>query len=134
MDVQFASSGLEVNIAERLKTPDFRIRKIDKNTAIAGETFEVGMALFIQIGAHPLDLKISHITYAPAKRAFVRTRAAKLKSLYQTPLRQHLTGRTYDLAETPRCRKHADNMRAPGNPDNRFVFARYYVPLGVYLK
>ncbi len=45
VDVQFTSSGLKVNIAERLKIADFQLRKLDKNTSIACETLKVGVTL-----------------------------------------------------------------------------------------
>ena len=66
MDVQFAASSLEVNIAERLKPADFQFREFYKDTPIPREALKVGMALPIQIGAHLLDLKIGHVAYPPA--------------------------------------------------------------------
>ena len=80
VDVQLASSWLEVDIAERLKSAHFQLRKFDEQATISGEAFKVCMALPIQIRAHLLDLKIGHIAYAPAKSAFMGAWAAKLKT------------------------------------------------------
>ncbi len=91
MDVQFTSSCLEVNIAKRLQTTDFQLRKLDKNAPVPGETVEVDIALPIQIRTHLLDLKIGHIAESFAQRTLMRFRAAELKALKQTSMRQHLS-------------------------------------------
>ncbi len=85
MDVQFGSSGLEVDVAERLKLVDFQFRELHKHAPIAGETFEIRVALSIQTGTHLLDLEVGHVTYSPVQGAFVRSWAAELKTLDQAP-------------------------------------------------
>jgi hypothetical protein len=66
VDVQFAASSLEVNIAERLESADFQFREFYKHAPISRETLKVSMALPIQTGTHLLDLKIGHVTYPSA--------------------------------------------------------------------
>jgi hypothetical protein len=98
MDVQFGLSGLKVDVAEWLKTSDLQSRKFNEHTTVMGESFKVDMTLTIQVGAHLLNLKIGHIVYASAQRAFMRTLTMKLKTLNQSPAGKHLTRRAYDLA------------------------------------
>ena len=76
----------------------------------------------VRFGAHLLDLKIGHIIYSLAQSAFVRAGAPELKTLNQSAMREHLTGRAYNLTEAHVPGKHADNMSAPCNPDKRLVF------------
>lgn len=125
MDVQFGPSGLEVDIAERLKAADFQLREFYKDAAISCEAFEVEVALPIEVGTHFLDLKIGHIANAPAEAAFVRARAAKSEPFNQSSLREHLSGGAYDLAEAETLGVDADNVRAAGDPDISFVFTGF---------
>ena len=99
MYVQLGPPGLEVNVAERLELADFQLREFDKDAAIAGETFEVGVALLVEIGTHLLDLKIGHVTNSPAQGAFVSPRAAELKAFEQAPRGQQLVGDAYDFGK-----------------------------------
>ena len=121
MDVEFAASGLEINVAERLQIIDFQIREFNKHAAISSEPLKVDMALAIQIGTHLLDLKIGHIAYPPAQGAFVGPWAAELETLNQTSMWKQLAGRAYHLTETRIIGKHADNVGAAGNPDKGLV-------------
>ena len=66
MDMKLAASGLEVNITERLKSSDFQLRILHKHTSILRKSFEVFVALLVQIRTHLLDLKIRHVTYFAA--------------------------------------------------------------------
>ena len=47
MDVQFRSSGFEVDIAEGFEAIDFECGILDENAAVTSESFEVGVALSI---------------------------------------------------------------------------------------
>jgi len=122
MDVQFSSSGLEVDIAKWLESVDLQLREFHKHASITSEAFKVRVALLIQIGTHPLDLKISHVTYSSAQRAFMSPWTPELKTLNQTSRRKHLPGCTYNLSKTDITGKDADNVGAPCNPNNRLVF------------
>jgi len=97
MDMQFTSPCLEVNITKWLQSAYFQLGEFDKYAPISGKVFKVEMALTIQIGAHLLDLKISHIAYPTAQCALMRPWTPELKTLNQTLLRQHLPGRAYYL-------------------------------------
>ncbi len=134
MDVQFGSSCLEVNIAERLQPADFQFRKFYKQAAIPRKSLEVGVALQIQIRTHLIDLKICHITYPAAQGAFVTARASELETLNQTSMRKHLAGRAYNFTEACIIGKNTDNMSAARNPDNRLVFFGPQVPAGINLE
>jgi hypothetical protein len=134
VDVQLGASCLEVNIAERLQPADFQFGEFYKQAAISRESLEVIVALQIQIGTHLLDLKIGHITYPAAQGAFMTARAAELKTLNQTPMREHLAGRAYNFTQTRIIGKNAGNVSASGNPDNRLVFLGPQVPAGVNLE
>jgi len=90
VDVQLTSSGLEVDITERLKSSDLQIRKLDEHPPISGEAFKVGVTLQIDTGAHFLDLEIGHIVYPPAQSAFVSSWSVELKAFDESSLRQHL--------------------------------------------
>lgn len=122
MYVQFGSPGLEVDVAEGLELADFQFREFHKHASVSGEAFKIGMALLVQIGTHFFDLKVGHITYAPAQGAFMSSWAAELKTFEQPTRRQHLARSTYDFGETDVAGKNADDVCAPGNPDNRLVF------------
>ena len=47
MDVQFGSSGLEINIAERLELAHFQFREFYENSTIPGKTLKVAVAMTI---------------------------------------------------------------------------------------
>ena len=121
MYVQLASSCLEVNIAERLQSSTFQTGKFNKHTSVSCKALQIGMALTIQICAHFLYLKIGHIAYLSAHGAFMGSRAAELKTLYQTSRREHLAGCAYDLAKTGITGEDANNIGTAGNPDYRLV-------------
>ena len=121
MDVQLGSSGLEVDIAERLKLIDFQFGELYEDAPVAGEAFEIGVALSIQTGTHLLDLEVGHVTYSPAQGAFVSPWAAELKTLDQAPRGQHLTGCAYNFCKTCIACEDADDMRTPRKPDGRLV-------------
>jgi len=61
MDGQLISPCLEVDIAERLQTVGFLLRELDKHAPASCKPLKVNIALLVQVGAHPLDLKIGHI-------------------------------------------------------------------------
>ena len=84
MEMQFALSGLEVNIAKRLQLANLQFGEVYEHTSISRETLQVAVALAVQIRTHLLDLKISHIIYPSAQCAFVGTRTPELKTLNQT--------------------------------------------------
>jgi hypothetical protein len=132
--VQLGPPGLEVNVAERLELADFQFREFDKHAAVAGETFEVGVALAVEVGTHFLDLKIGHVTNSPAQGAFVGPRAAELKTFEQSPRRQQLAGSAYDLGQADVAGKDTDDVRASRYPDNRFVLFSIQMAVGVYLE
>ena len=134
VDVQFSSSCLEVNVAERLQPTDFQLWVFDKHTAISRKALKVDMTLPIQIGTHLLDLKIRHIAYPPAQSALMSPWSPELKSLNQTPLRQHLTRCAYNLTEAHILDKHADNMCAACNPDKSLVLSALQLPLCINLE
>jgi hypothetical protein len=121
VDVQFAASGLKINVAEGLQIIDFQIRELDKHAAISGEPLKVDMALAIQVGAHLLDLKIGHVAYPPAQGAFVGPRAAELEPLNQTSVWKQLARSAYDLTQARILGKDANNVRAAGDPDKGLV-------------
>lgn len=121
VNVQFSLSGLEVNIAERLEITDFQLRELYKNASISREALKVGMALLIQTGTHPLNLKIGHITYTSAQSAFMSPWAPELKTFNQTSGWEHLAWYAYNLGKADVTGKDADNMSASCNPDNRLV-------------
>ena len=122
MDMQFTSSCLEVNIAERLQPADFKLWEFDEDAAISGKAFKVDMTLTVQIGTHLLDLKVGHIAYSLAQSEFMRAWAAELKALNQASLWQHLAGRAYHLRQTHTVGVHAGNVCAACNPDISLVF------------
>ena len=122
MDMQFASSCLEVNVAERLESADFEVGEFDKHAPISCEPLEVDMALSIHIRAHFLDLKIGHITYASVQSAFMRAWASELKAFNQALMRQQLCWCAYNLTEADISGKDAGHMGAAGNPDLSLVF------------
>ena len=134
MDVQFASSCLEVNIAERLQPADLQFRKLYKQAAIPRKSLEVSVALQIQIRIHLLDLKICHITYPAAQGAFMTARASELETLDQPSMRKHLAGRAYNFTKAGIIGKNTDNMGASRNPDNRLVSLGPQVPAGINLE
>ncbi len=134
MDVQLGSSGLEVNVAEWLKLVDLQFRDLHKHAPVAGETFEIGIALSIQIGTHLLDLEVGHVAYSTAQSALVSSWAAELKTFDQAPGGQHLAGCADNFSKTCVACENADNMRATGEPDNRLVLLGTQFPVGVNLK
>ena len=134
MYVQFGSSGLEVNVAERLELTYFQFREFYKYAAVSCEALEVGMALFVQVGTHFFDLEIGHITYAPAQCAFVSSRAAELKAFEKSSRRQHLPWSADDLGEADIVGKDTDDMCASGYPDDGFVLFSIDMPVSIYLK
>jgi len=134
VDMQFASSCLEVNVAERLESGDFEVWEFDKHASISCEPLEVDMALSIHICAHFLDLKIGHITYASAQSAFMGAWASELESFNQALMRQQLVWCAYNLTEADAAGKDAGHMGAAGNPDSSFVFLGFWFSLGVDLK
>ena len=134
VNMQFASAGLEVYIAERLQTPVAGCLKLHKYSSIASKSLKVGMTLLIQVRIHLLNLKIGHITQTSAQRAFVRTRAAELKPLNQPSLRQQLPRRTYNLAQAYRPGKHADHVCASRHPDKSLILLGLHLTLGINLE
>jgi hypothetical protein len=134
MDVQFAASGLEINVAERLQIIDFQVREFNEHAAISRKPLKVDMALAIQIGTHLLDLKIGHVAYSPAQSAFMGPRAAELETFDQTSMWKQLAGRAYDLAQARILGKHANNVGAAGNPDKSLVLVGLQLPLGINLE
>ena len=134
MYVQLGPPCLEIDVAERLELAYFQFGEFYEYAAVAGEAFEVGMALPIEVGTHLFYLEIGHVTYAPAQGAFVSPRAAELEAFEQAPRRQHLAGSAYDLGKADVAGKDADHVRASGYPDNRFVFFSINMPVGINLK
>ena len=134
MDVQFSSSGFEVNVAERLKLIGFQLREFYKHAPISREALKISMALPVQIGTHLLDLEVSHIAYPFAQSAFMSPGAAELKTLNQTSRRQHLARRAYNLSEADIAGENADNMSAACDPDNRLVSFGIQGPAGINLE
>ena len=134
MDVQLGSSGLEIDIAERLKPADFLLGEFNKDAPVLCESLQVGMALAIEIAAHLLDLEIGHIAHALAKRALMTSRTSELESLDQTAMREHLPRCAHNFRKTGVPGKNAYNMRAACDPDNSFVFFCLQLPLRIYLK
>ena len=134
MYVQFSSSGLEVNIAERLKFADFQFREFYKHATVSGEALKVGMALLVQIGTHFLDLKVSHITYSPAQSAFMSSWAAELKAFEQSSRGQHLPGSAYNFGKADVTGENTNDVCATCHPDDRLVFFGIQVPVGVNLE
>ena len=134
MYVQFGSACLEINIAERLELAYFQFREFYKHAAVSGEAFKVGMALLVQIWTHFLDLKISHVTYAPAQSAFMSPRAAELKTFEQSSRGQHLPGSANDLGKTDIAGENTNDVSASCHPDDRFVFISIDMPVGVNLE
>jgi hypothetical protein len=135
MNLQFILPRLEIDIAERLQAAYFQGGIFYEYAAVPREPLQVRVALFIKIGAHLLDLKIGHIAYAPAQCAFVRTRAAELKTLDKTPLRQRLVGTADHFAQTYSVEvKNRDNMSASGNPYLGLVLDGSQLPAGVNLE
>ena len=47
MDVQLGSSGLEVNVAERLKLIYLQLGELYEDASVASEAFEIDVALSI---------------------------------------------------------------------------------------
>jgi len=66
MDVQLASPGLKIDVAERLEIADLQIREFYKHTPVACEPLKVNVALSIEVRAHLLDLEIGHVADALA--------------------------------------------------------------------
>ena len=132
--MQFGSSCLKVNKAERLQSADLQFGEFYKQAAISCEPLEVIVALQIQIRTHLLDLKIGHIAYAAAQGAFVAARPLELKTLNQASVRKHLAGRADNFAQASIISKNSDDVGAPCNPDNSLVFLALQVPAGVNLK
>lgn len=97
MYVQFVYPCLKIDIAERLKSVAFQVREFYKYTSVTCEPFEVGVALSIEIGTHPLNLKICHIADAAAKSAFMCFGASEMKTLNQSTLGKHLSRRADNL-------------------------------------
>jgi len=100
VDMQFITSCLEVDIAERLKAADGEFRKFYEYAAAAGEPFKVDMTLTIKIWTHLFDLKIRHITEASGKCAFVISLAGESESFNQAATRQKLRRRAYQFRKT----------------------------------
>lgn len=125
MDMQFALSRLEIDIAEWLQSIGFQGWEFYKHAPSPCELLEVGMALTIQAGSHFLDLEIGHITYLFAKGAFMRSRTAELETLEETALRQKLAGSTYNFTYVNILSENTDDMGASRDPDDRFVFVGF---------
>jgi len=132
--VQLVASGLEVNVAERLKTADLKLWEFDKHAAVSSEALQINMALAIEIRAHLLHLEVGHVTYASAQSALMSPGAAELETLKQTPVRQQLTGGTDNLAKTRIACEDADNVCAAGNPDQSLVLFGLQLSTGVDLE
>ena len=81
MHMQFVFSCFKIDVAERLQAGGGMFGKLYEKAAIASEFFQVHMTLPIQISAHFLDLKISHITESPSKGAFMISLALELETL-----------------------------------------------------
>ncbi len=99
VDVHLVSAGLEIDVAERLQPSDGQVGEADEHAAVAGEAFEVDVALAIEIGAHFFDLEIGHVAHAPAERAFVVSLPAKLESLDESAFGQLLRRRVDQLGQ-----------------------------------
>lgn len=92
------------------------------------------MALAIEIRTHFLHLEVSHVAYASAQSALVSAGAAELKTLKQTSVRQQLTGRADNLAETHIACEDANNVCAAGNPDQSLVLFGLQLSTGINLE
>jgi len=92
------------------------------------------VALAIQIRTHLFYLEVGHVAYAPAQGAFVSSRAAELEAFEQSAGRQHLAGSAYHFGKAYVAGKDADDVRASGDPDNRFVFFSIDMPVGINLE
>ena len=112
----------KVYVAERFQPVNFQLWKLYEHAAITCEPFKVGVALLIQAGPHPLDLKIGHIIYPSAEGAFVTARTVELETLNQTTLWQRLIRHTHYFAKTNISGKNTNNVSAAGNPDKSLVF------------
>ena len=134
MNVKLTSSGLEINIAKWLKTADFRVGKLNKDTAITSKPLKVGMALLIQTRVHFFDLKIRHIVHAPAQCAFMSSGAAELKTFDKTARWKHLAWAAHNFGKTHITGKYTDYMSAAGYPDKCFVFVAFKLPAAINLK
>jgi len=127
VNMQFISSGLEVDIAERLKAADGKFREFYEYAAVAGESFKVDMTLTIEVRTHLLDLEIRHIAKAFGKRAFMISLAGgESESFNQTPPWEKLRRRAYQFRKTKVICKDTYHMRAAGRPDERFIFVGLY--------
>lgn len=69
--MKFVFAGFVIYITERLEASHLQLWKLDKYTPVMGKTFEVKMALTIQVGAHLLDLKVGHIADIGTQGAIV---------------------------------------------------------------
>ena len=134
MYMQFGSSCLEIDVAERLELAYFQFREFYEDAPVSRVAFEIGMTLPVQIRTHFLDLEIGHVTYAPAQSAFMSSRAAELEAFEQSAGRQHLAGSAYDFGEADVAGKNADDMCASCYPDDRFIFFCIDMPVGVNLE
>ena len=91
MDMQFIPACFKIDVAERLQPADRQIRERDKDTTIFRESFQIIMALPIEIGTHLLNLKIGHIAEAATERTPMAALATELESLDQTAFGKELT-------------------------------------------
>jgi len=121
MDMQFIPTCFKIDVAERLQPADGQVRKRDKEAAIFRESFQIIMALTVQIGAHLFDLKISHITQAATERTFVSALAAKLKSLDQAAFGKKLARRTDQLRQANIALGQTDHMGTARGPNRRII-------------
>ncbi len=92
VDVQLVFPRFKINVSERLKSGDSTLRIFDKNAPVAGKLLKVGVALFVKVRAHFLNLKISYVTKAFGESTLVAALAGKTESLDETSARQNLVG------------------------------------------
>lgn len=130
VEVELISSGLEVDVAERLQTADGQIRKTDEDAAIACETLKIDVALAVEVGAHLFDLEIGHVAHSAAERAFVVSLTVKAETFDEAPLRQTLAGHADEFREAKVFGENAYDVRTAGDPDDGFVLLRLKVSLG----
>ncbi len=129
VDVQFITSGLEVNIAERLKAADGKFWEFYEYAAVAGESLKVDMALTVEVRTHLLNLKIRHIAKALGKSAFMISLAGESESFNQTPPWEKLCRRADEFRKTKVICKNTYHVRAAGHPDERFILVSLYSTL-----
>jgi len=132
--MQLGAPGLEIDIAERLKSAGLLLGELNEHAAISRETLEVGMALSIEIGTHLLDLEIGHVADALAQGALMAPRPAELEALDQPSVREHLARCAYHFGQAGVAHKNTHDMSAACDPDNGFVFLSLQLPLRIDLE